>query len=151
VNRLIEAIERSLSVLRKKEELSAALAAPPPLPAELSAAAPPVPAAVRPLEAESNVLPEPSESTKLAEAGEPKEIDGDATSGAAPVSVGETTPQFVAPLKELVVWRRKRPIIVPAIVSTVILLLAIAAGLTRLYQKAAAQRDADAQNHLGYL
>src|SRR5262249_366737 len=44
VNRLIEAIERSLTVLEEKEERSAAPAAPPP-----------VPAAVRPLEPKSKV------------------------------------------------------------------------------------------------
>jgi hypothetical protein len=86
VNRLIEAVERSLTVLEKKAELSATPAAPPP-----------EPAGVRPPEAESKVLPEPSESTKPAEAGERKEIDGDAPSGVAPASLAEIPEQIPTP------------------------------------------------------
>jgi hypothetical protein len=73
VNRLIEAIEKSIAVVEKEAEQSATHAAPLP---ELEA--------VRPPEPKSKDLPEPSESTKPAEAKEPKEIDAD------PFSRGDT-------------------------------------------------------------
>src|SRR5262249_11629205 len=73
VNRLIEAIKKSLAVVEKEAELSATPAAPPP-----------ESTAVRPLEPESKDLPEPSESTKPPQ---PKELD----------ILGETTKQFPTP------------------------------------------------------
>src|SRR5215831_10082603 len=117
VNRLIEAIEKSFAAPGKKAELTATPAAPMP-----------EPAAVR--QPELKDLPKPSESTKPAERKEPKEIEADAASGAARVSLGETTPQFVAALKEPAVWR-KRLVIVSAVGAIVILLLTIAGLLTR--------------------
>ena len=83
VNRLIVAIEKSFAGVEKKAELPTTPVAP--LPEQ---------AAVRPLEPESKDLPEPSESTKQLEPKEPKEIDAHAVSGAAPVSLAETTEQF---------------------------------------------------------
>src|SRR5206468_783219 len=112
VNRLIAAIERSFAVAEKEAELSPTPAAPPPEPAAVRPPEPeskdfPEPSgftkpvkstqttpAARLPEPEPKVLREPSESTKPGEAKEPKEVDGDAISEAAPVSLGETTKQF---------------------------------------------------------
>ena len=84
VNRLIEAIEKSFAVVEKKVELSTTAAAPPP---EAPAVGPPEP--------ESKVLLQSSESTERAEPNEHEDIESDAVSGAAPVSLGETTDQFL--------------------------------------------------------
>jgi len=83
VNRLIEAIEKSFSVASKTAPPSAMPAAP------LAE-----PAAIGTPELGSKDLPEFSDFTEPAEPKEPEEIHADATSGAAPVSTGETTPQF---------------------------------------------------------
>ena len=83
VSRLIAAIEKPFAAAEKKVELSARPAAPP-----LEAAA------VRPPEPESKALSQPVQSTKPAEAAEPKEINDDTVSGVAAVSLGEPTTQF---------------------------------------------------------
>ena len=87
VNRLIEAIEKSFADAEKERELSASPAAPP---AEPVSARPP----------ESKDLPRPSGFTKPAEPKEPKEIDANATAGAVPVSLLETTKSAIAASKE---------------------------------------------------
>src|SRR5262245_40840866 len=107
VNRLIEAIEKSLAVVEKKAELSTKPVAPP---AE--------PASIRP--PESKDLPEAVAPTK------------DSTT---PVKSTQTTPAIppvvsisaTAALKEPPVWRTKRLITVTAVGATVLLLLTIAA------------------------
>jgi len=148
VNRLIEAIEKSLAVPEKKPVLSATSTAPL---AELTA--------VRPQE--SKDLPKASGSAKPAE---PKEADDIPPLGA---SISTTA------ALESQVWTRKRLIIVSAIGTIVILMLALAGFLRRpdhnpgvpyprgdgvpkdfgkareLFQEAANQGNAEGQYNLG--
>src|SRR5207249_3513518 len=81
VNRLLAAIEKSFAIVEEKVELPATPAAP-------------EPAVARPPEPESKVLLEPSESTKPAEAGKPKERADDAVSEVAPVTLAEIPEQI---------------------------------------------------------
>ncbi len=121
VNRLIEAIEKSVAVPGKSVEL-------PPTPA----GPPPEPAAATPLEPESKDLAETSESTKPAEPKEPTTpVKPTQTTQSPPATPAVASISAIAALKESAVWRRKRLILVSAVGATVILLLAIPWLLTR--------------------